>query len=571
MSKKSQKSKKAIALILTFVLSVLMFLVNNSEDVYAADSAFYKGVDYSKVFDYDYYYNMYGDLQRNIGYNKSALLKHFVEYGMKEGRIAKQSFNVAYYKNKYGDLRAAFGNDLKKYYIHYMNFGKKEGRVAASETVYLNTDYAAVYDKDYYFNNNKSILSSIGYDSEKLITHFVKNGMSQGMRASENFDVKYYQYKYSDLRRAYGNNYKLYYMHYLQYGKKEGRTPMCDAFYKGVDYSAVYSKDYYYHNYPDLQRAFGYDTEKLIAHFVNYGINEGRQAKLEFSPSYYKNQYHDLQRAFGNNWKSYYTHYMTYGIKEKRKGNTESNYNGWNVVREDKVYYQNGQFLKGWQTINGRKYYFNNTGILKSKSGIDVSQYQGVIDWEKVKNDGIEFAIIRLGFGKDIMRDDDGDGIYNQDDLYAVRNMNECERLGIPYGVYLYSYALTDEDVSSEINHTLRMLQGRNPQLGVFYDYENDSYKEQRGGIPSAGVVTGFAVKFNEAMISNGYKSGTYTYTSLWNTKFYSPLLDKYPKWLADYHTNTYDTDTYMMWQYTSTGRIDGINGNVDMDIMVIK
>lgn len=564
MNRKREKLKKIGALILVFVLSTLLIFVNNSDEAYAADSAIYKGVDYSKVFDYDYYYNMYEDLQKNIGYNKSALLRHFVECGMKEGRIAKQSFNVQFYKNKYGDLRTAFGNDLKKYYIHYINFGKKEKRVAASETVYLKTDYAVVYNKGYYYNKNKSVLSSVGYDSEKLITHFVKYGMSQGLRASEDFDVKYYQYKYSDLKKAFGNNYKMYYVHYLQYGKKEGRTPMSTAFYKGVDYSNVYSKDYYYHNNPDLQKAFGYDTEKLITHFISFGMNEGRQAKLEFSPSYYKNHNADLRAAFGSKWKSYYEHYMTFGIKEKRKGNSESNYNGWNVVKGDKIYYQNGQFLKGWQTIGGRKYYFSDTGALKSKTGIDVSQHQGKIDWEQVKKDGVEFAIIRLGYGMDLKK---------QDDTYAIYNMTECERLNIPYGVYMFSYATKvggTKGVVSEIAHTLRLLQGRKPSVGVFIDVEQDSYKNANP-VPSGATVSSICLEFNKQLSAAGYKTGTYTNTYFYDTMVTNDELDKYSKWLADYYTDSYDTDTYMMWQYSSKGSVAGIGGNVDMDIMVIK
>lgn len=559
MEKGRKLIKKIGTLVMTAIICISSCFIFDGKEAYAAGNV-YQGIDYSAVFDYDYYYNMYGDLQRNIGYNQYALLQHFVTYGMNEGRIAKQSFDVKYYQNKYSDLRRAFGNNLKSYYIHYMNYGKKEGRQAASETVYLKIDYAAVYDKDYYYKKNKSTLASVGYDSEKLITHFVKYGMAQGLRANEDFDVKYYQYRYSDLKRAFGNNYKMYYLHYIEHGIKEGRTPMSTAFYKGVDYSAVYSKDYYYHNYADLQRAFGYDTDKLIEHFITYGMKEGRQATLEFSPSYYKSTYTDLQRAFKNDWGSYYIHYMTYGVKEKRKGNIQSNYNGWNVVKGDKIYYQNGEFLKGWQTIKNRKYYFSETGVLKSQVGIDVSSYQGEIDWEQVKRDGIEFAIIRLGYGNDME---------SQDDAFAARNMDECERLGIPYGVYLYSYALSNENLESEINHALRLLEGRNPEIGVFFDYENDSYKDKYG-MPSSEEVTKFAIDFNEAMIARGYKSGTYTYNYFWDKMLFSPLLNKYPKWLADYGTNYYPTDdTYMIWQYTSGGTVTGISGRVDMNVYI--
>ena len=88
---------------------------------------------------------------------------------------------------------------------------------------------------------------------------------------------------------------------------------------------------------------------------------------------------------------------------------------------------------------------------------IDVSSYNGFIQWDNMKN-YIEGTIIRIGYGNDIQ---------SQDDAAAIRNMDECERLGIPYGVYLYSYALDHYDAASETAHALRLLKGRSPELGV--------------------------------------------------------------------------------------------------------
>lgn len=82
-----------------------------------------------------------------------------------------------------------------------------------------------------------------------------------------------------------------------------------------MDYSGVYNFDYYYNNNVDLQRAYGYDWEKLIQHFIKYGMTEGRQGSLEFNYTYYKNKYKDLQKAYGDDKKSYYNHYMKYGKK----------------------------------------------------------------------------------------------------------------------------------------------------------------------------------------------------------------------------------------------------------------
>lgn len=554
--------KKVLGLLISFVFTLgLVLTINTGETQAATVSAVYKGVDYSAVFNYQYYYKMYPDLQKAIGYNEKNLFSHFINFGMKEGRIARQCFNVQYYMTKNNDLKNAFGKDLKKYYIHYINFGKREGRQASSETVYLGYDYAQVYNKDYYYSHNKSDLVNVGYDSEKLIIHFITVGMDKGMRASENFDMDYYKYANKDLKKAYGNSNLQYYIHYLTKGYKEGRNGSSTDFYKGVDYSLIYSKDYYYSNNYDLQKAFGYNTDLLLQHFINFGMKEGRQGKLEFSCNYYKNSNADLLKAFGNNNRAYYTHYVSNGYKEGRKGNTKSNYNGWNVVAGNRVYYSNGTFLKGWKTLNGLKYYFSDKGILKGVPGIDVSKYQGQIDWDAVKNAGVEFAIIRVGWGNNLTY---------QDDITAIRNMQECERLGIPYGVYLYSYALNLTEAQSEVEHTLRMINGFNPTLGVFIDIEDTKYYNEHG-FPTNEMLNNIAILFNEKITAAGYISGTYANSSYYKNHLTSTTLNNYTKWLAEWYTDYKYFGQYKFWQYSSKGSIEGISGNVDMDVMFIN
>ena len=88
----------------------------------------YNGVNYAAVYDYDYYISQYGDIKKAYEGNDVAVLAHFVNNGMSEGRQGNNSFNVYSYRNKYADLRGAYGNDLKSYYLHYVNYGKAEGR-----------------------------------------------------------------------------------------------------------------------------------------------------------------------------------------------------------------------------------------------------------------------------------------------------------------------------------------------------------------------------------------------------------------------------------------------------------
>ena len=188
------------------------------------------GVDYSAVYDYQYYVNKYADIKTAYGYDDLAVLQHFVNYGMKEGRQAKSSFDVNSYRLQYADLRGAYGNDLKSYYTHYINYGRKEGRVATGcttlqggTTVYRSVNYAAVYDFSYYVANNPDVYRAYGNDDVAVLQHFVNHGMQEGRRACAGFFVQTYCTNYADLQRTYGNDWKACYMHYINYGVREGR------------------------------------------------------------------------------------------------------------------------------------------------------------------------------------------------------------------------------------------------------------------------------------------------------------------------------------------------------------
>lgn len=289
-------------------------------------------VDYSAVFDATYYANRYPDLKAAFGNDESALLQHFIQYGMAEGRQGSSQFDVYSYKNLYPDLRAAFGNNLKSYYMHYISSGKAEGRKATGVntlqnpiTTYNGIDYSAVYDYNYYLKKYSDLAKIYTNDDIGLLAHFVNCGMGEGRQAKDSFDVSSYRNKYQDLRIAFGNNLKSYYMHYISNGKAEGRkatgvsklqNPV--TVYQGVDYSAVYNYSYYLKKYKDLAKIYTNDDVGLLAHFVVSGMTEGRQGKDSFDVISYRNQYQDLRLAFGKDLRSYYVHYMNCGKKEGR-------------------------------------------------------------------------------------------------------------------------------------------------------------------------------------------------------------------------------------------------------------
>ena len=204
--------------------------------------------------------------------------------------------------------------------------------------------------------------------------------------------------------------------------------------------------------------------------------------------------------------------------------------------------------VKEWNGTNSQRFKFE---IVKALQGIDVSYHNGEIDWETVKKTGIDFAIIRCGYGQNFDY---------QDDIKFKDNVKECERLGIPYGVYLYSYAVNVENASSEADHVLRLIKDHNPTCGIWYDLE-----EEKENVDYISIATTFCEKIK----ANGYYNvGIYANLTWFNGRLNDSRLDKYNKWVAQWGNSCSYDKPYKMWQYSSTGSVNGISGNVDMDIL---
>lgn len=204
--------------------------------------------------------------------------------------------------------------------------------------------------------------------------------------------------------------------------------------------------------------------------------------------------------------------------------------------------------------IQGMDAFDDIVGSGATYQGIDVSHHQGYIDWQQVKNAGIDFAIKRCGYGANTA---------SQDDSRWEYNVSSCESLGIPYGVYLYSHADTTSEIDGEVQHVLRLLKGHKPTLPVYIDIEENKQFALGGA-----VLSGFAERFCSQIKSAGYKSGLYTSTSHWNAYFGAfAELPSYYHWVAQYNTSCTYSGRYETWQYSNTGRVSGISGNVDRDI----
>ena len=227
--------------------------------------------------------------------------------------------------------------------------------------------------------------------------------------------------------------------------------------------------------------------------------------------------------------------------------------------------------VSGFLVRNGRKYYFNENGD-KPMIGIDVSAWSETVDWEKVKADGIEFAIIRASHRG------------GQVDRYAKRNMSECTRLGIPFGVYCYSYATNNSEADHEVDTLLSVIKGYNPVVGVFIDVEdNDTYSAAYGNIYSAAArrkITDITKRMIQRVQNAGYLAGVYANTVYMDEILY---LDEMPnaRWVARYYgNNTSDTTLlplgnkgYKIWQFTSRGYVNGVpnSGDCDLNTLIEK
>lgn len=281
-------------------------------------------IDYSPVFNADYYYNANADIASVFGHDYNQLLNHFVNYGMSEGRVASSEFDINVYKSNNEDLVNVYGNDNEKYYIHYINWGKAEGRVANGSTggeIIPEFDYSSVFDADYYYNLNGDVAAIFGHDEEQLLKHFINYGMAEGRAASAEFDVDIYKSNYEDLVTAFGDENEKYYMHYINYGKSEGRIANMNTNEQlptTPDYSLVFDADYYYNANSDVADAFGYDEEQLLNHFISAGMSEGRIASESFNVYIYRQNNGDLQEIYGDDWTEYYMHYIQYGYAENR-------------------------------------------------------------------------------------------------------------------------------------------------------------------------------------------------------------------------------------------------------------
>lgn len=182
------------------------------------------------------------------------------------------------------------------------------------------------------------------------------------------------------------------------------------------------------------------------------------------------------------------------------------------------------------------------------KRGIDVSKYQGKIDFEKVKADGIDFVVIREGYGRHAY----------QKDSFFERNYHEAKKAGLKIGFYHFSYAADCEDAVLEARAFLENIRGKSYDLPCFFDIEGEAL--------SKGDALGKCEAFCKVLKENGVAYGVYASESEFKTRLRGLSAD-IPCWIAHYGVKRQELPCYM-WQSSSEGKIDGVSGRCDTDVL---
>ena len=250
-----------------------------------------------------------------------------------------------------------------------------------------------------------------------------------------------------------------------------------------------------------------------------------------------------------------------YGFAVTSATTTTYEYTGWQDIDGATYYYDPSthQPVTGQQVIQGNVYTFAADGALnRTARGIDVSKFQGSIDWNAVKSDGITFAIIRCGYRGY------GSGALVEDSTYR-QNIQGAINAGLRVGVYFYSQAINEAEAVEEASMVLSLVSGYSLPLGVYYDTE--SVGGGRANALSAAERTACAVAFCETIRSAGYSAGVYSYASWFYNALNFANISKYNIWIAQYRDTLSFSYKHNIWQYTGSGSVNGISKPVDMNI----
>lgn len=235
-------------------------------------------------------------------------------------------------------------------------------------------------------------------------------------------------------------------------------------------------------------------------------------------------------------------------------------YTGWQTIDGNTYYYNSeGKYVTGEQVIQGVRYNFDSTGAMILGSGtlgIDVSKWNGSIDWNRVKAAGVSYVIIRVGY-----RGSTQGGLI--DDSNFKTNIEGALAAGLKVGVYFVTQAVNDTEAVYEASMVLERIAGYRISYPVFLDVETS---KGRGDAIDVATRTSVCKTFCQTIQNAGYTAGIYANKSWLTSKIDTSQLEGYKIWVAQYYTKCTYSGSYVMWQYTKSGSIDGISGKVDLN-----
>ena len=231
-------------------------------------------------------------------------------------------------------------------------------------------------------------------------------------------------------------------------------------------------------------------------------------------------------------------------IKTEADIDAEAEDSGVNEALED----ADNTEIQKLQTASGNK-----------KVGIDVSKWNGDIDWDKVKNAGVDFAIVRVGYRGSVT----GSLV---EDPYFQTNMQGAAASGVPVGVYFFTQAVNEVEAVEEASAVLQLIAEYHLDYPIYIDTEGAGGNGRADGL-DAETRTLVCEAFCRTISNAGYRAGVYASRNWLNNNLQTERLQQYETWLAEYRSVPLYQGYYQMWQYTSKGRIDGIEGNVDFNI----
>ncbi len=232
---------------------------------------------------------------------------------------------------------------------------------------------------------------------------------------------------------------------------------------------------------------------------------------------------------------------------------------GWQNIKGENYYFENSNAVTGWKNIDGVQYYFNSDGSLGSSLVIDVSRYNGSIDWNSVKASGINYAMIRVGYRGYETANLVLDSRFHE-------NMSQAIAAGVKVGAYIVTQAVNTTEAVEEASFIVSACSGYNISLPLAIDVESAGGGSGRGDKISSSQRTAVVNAFAQTVSSCGYSAVVYANKDWMNNRMYAGNISC-NVWLAQYRDTCNYTGPFSMWQFTDKARVNGISGYVDMSV----